>query len=142
MDLYGIGFANIRFAGDNINYVHEYSHRYNVFPEEVFLHEFIHTLERASMENGFDTVQLHDYEKYGYFEDNLIGLKDWYQDYMRCEILNKTTNQYVGLNEKVYYFKPPHENNFKYALEIEFNKEPENIIEEISQLVNVVIDAI
>lgn len=142
MDLYGIGFSNIRFASDNTNYVHEYNSRINTFSEEVFMHEFLHTLERTAKEHGYDTADLHDYEKYGYSEENLIGLKKWYQDYMRCKISDKASNQYVGLNEKVFVLKPIHENNFKYAIQIEFNEEPKNLLEEIKNLFNVIIEAV
>lgn len=142
MDLYGIGFSNIRFANDVTNYIHEYNKRINTFSEEVFIHEFLHTLERTSKEYGYDTVNLHDYEEYGYLETSLTGLKDWYQDYMRCNILDKETKQYIGLNEKIYTLKPVHENSFKYAIEIKFNEEPKNLFEEIKSLFNVVIEAI
>lgn len=142
MDLYGIGFSNIRFASDDTNYIHEYNYRINTFSEEVFMHEFLHTLERNGKENGYETADLHDYEKYGYSEENLIGLKNWYQDYMRCEILDKTINKYVGLNEKVFVLKPVHQNNFKYAIEVKFNEEPKNLFEEIKSLFNVITEAI
>lgn len=142
MDLYGIGFSNIRFASDGINYVYNYSSRVNTFPEEVFIHEFLHTLERISKEHGYPTVDLHDYETYGYDAGNINGLEDWYKDYMRCKILDEGTNQYVGLNEAVYSYKPVNENNFKFTVEVDFNDEPSNIIEEIKSLFNVVAEAI
>lgn len=142
MDLYGIGFSNIRFASDDTNYVYSYSSRVNTFSEEVFMHEFLHTLERISKEHGYPTVDLHDYETYGYDEGNINGLEDWYEAYMKYEILDERTNQYVGLNETVYTYKPVNENNFKFAVEVDFNNEPSNIIEEIKSLFNVVAEAI
>lgn len=142
MDLYGIGFSNIRFAGDDTNYIYSYSTRVNTFSQEVFMHEFLHTLERISNEHGYLTVNLHDYENYGYDAGNINGLEDWYRDYMRCEILDEKTDQYIGLNEAVYSYKPANENNFKFAIEINFNDEPSNIIEEIKSLFNVVTEAI
>lgn len=142
MDLYGIGFSNIRFASDDTNYVHKYNYRANTFSEEVFIHEFLHTLERASKEHGYPIVDLHSYESYGYNAESRIGLKSWYQDYIRGEILDKTTNEYVGLNEDVFSFKPENENNFKFSIEINFNDEPSNLFEEIRSLFNVVAEAI
>lgn len=142
MDLYGIGFSNIRFASDDINYVYNYSTRINTFSEEVFIHEFLHTLERICKEHGYPVVDLHDNEVYGYDSGNINGLEDWYEDYMRCEILDERTNQYVGLYEKVYSYKPVNENNFKFAVEIDFNYEPNNIIEEIKSLFNVIAEVI
>lgn len=142
MDLYGIGFSNVRFASDDTNYIHQYNYRINTFSEEVFMHEFLHTLERISQEHGYDTINLHDYEKYGYEEEGVIGLKNWYEDYLRHEILDEKTDKYVGLDERVFSLKPENENNFKYAIEVEFNEEPSNILEEIKSLFNVVTEAI
>lgn len=142
MDLYGIGFSNIRFANENTNYIHTYNYRINTFSEEVFIHEFIHTLERTSKEHGYETIDLHAHESYGYDEGGADGLEAWYKDYMRCEILNKNTNKYIGLNEEVYFFKPVNENNFKFAIEVEFNDEPDNLFEEIKSLFNVVTESI
>ena len=141
MDLYGIGFSNIRFASDDVNYIYNYS-RTNTFTEEVFMHEFLHSLERISKEHGYLTVDLHDYETYGYDAGNINGLEEWYKDYMRCEILDKKTGQYIGLNEAVYSYKPVNENNFKFAVDVDFNNEPSNIIEEIKSLFDVVAEAI
>lgn len=142
MDLYGIGFSNIRFASDDTNYIYKYNTRINMFAEEVFIHEFLHTLERTSNEHGYPTVDLHDYEVYGYDSGNINGLEDWYGDYMKCKILDKKTNRYVGLNEEVFSFKPVNENNFKFPVEIDFNNEPSNIIEEIKCLFDIVAEAI
>lgn len=142
MDLYGIGFSNIRFASDNTNYIHQYDYRINTFSEEVFIHEFIHTLERTSKDHGYKTINLHDYEEYGYKESGINGLQEWYEDYMRSEIFDENTNEYVGLNENVYSLKPVNETNFRFAIEVNFNEEPSNVFEEIKSLFNVVADAI
>lgn len=142
MDLYGVGFSNIRFASDDTNYVYNYNVRVNNFSEEVFMHEFIHTLERTSQEYGYHTITLHDYEKYGYKEEGVLGLKSWYKDYLRHNILDKNTNEYVGLNENVYTLKPINEDNFNFALEVEFNEEPQNLFEEVKCLFDVVTDAL
>lgn len=140
MDLYGIGFSNIRFAGEDANYIHRYNNRGNIFAQEVFVHEYIHTLERTSKEFGYETVDLHDYEKYGYKDGSINGLKEWYEDYLKCKIVDK--NKYIGLNEKVYALKPVNEHNFKFSVEVNFNHEPNNILEEIKSLFNVLTEAI
>lgn len=142
MDLYGIGFSNIRFASDDTNYIHNYNYRYNTFSEEVFVHEFLHTLERTSNEHGYKTIDLHDFEAYGYEEGGINGLQEWYEDYMRREIFDENTKEYVGLNEEVYSLKPVNETNFNFAIEVKFNEEPSNIFEEIKSLFNVVTEAI
>ncbi len=142
MDLYGIGFSNIRMSNVKNDYTYQYEYRINTFPEEVFIHEFLHTLERNLVEDGYEIPALHDYEKYGYKEERLIGLKNWYEDYMNCKILDETTKEYVGLNEITYTLKPVHESDFKYSVEIEFNKEPQNILEEIKSLANVILSVL
>ena len=39
--------------------------------------------------------------------------------------------QKYGLDEIVYTLTPPAEGDFEYAIDVEFSKEPQNIIEEI-----------
>ena len=66
MDLYGIGYSNIRLPNDSSSYIYTYNSRINTFPEEVFVHEFLHSLERIMQERNYDIPELHDYKKYGY----------------------------------------------------------------------------
>lgn len=135
MDYYGIGFSNIRLPNDNSkSYAYKYNPYLNTFPEEVFLHEFLHTLERNLIEYGYTIPALHDNEVYGYSHQALVGLKDWYKDYMTKKIWDSKTNEYIGLDEIVYKLKPAHESDFKDAEEIDFVKEPSNIFEEIGAM--------
>ena len=137
MDLEGIGFSNIRLPNDKSSYIYTYNPNINTFPEEVFIHEYLHSLERILQERGYNIPELHDNDKYGYDSQILVGLKEWYEDYMTCNI--KTTNgNNVGLDEIVYTLTPPAESDFKYSVEKEFNNEPENIIEEIKSVFGVV----
>ena len=138
MDLEGIGFSNIRLPNDKSSYIYTYSPSINTFPEEVFIHEYLHSLERILQERGYDIPQLHDNSKYGYESEKLIGLKEWYKDYMTCNI--KTSNgELIGLDEVVYTLTPPAASDFEYSVEIKFNKEPENIIEEIRTMGEIVL---
>ena len=130
MDLYGIGYSNIRLPNDKSSYIYTYNPSINTFPEEVFIHEFLHSLERSLQERNYDIPELHDYEKYGYENQKLVGLRDWYSDYMCCNIEKNDGNK-VGLDEVVYKLTPPAESDFRYSLETEFNDEPDNVIEEI-----------
>ena len=134
MDYYGIGFSNIRLPNSSRNYTYRYSPMINQFPQEVFLHEFLHSLERNAEEYGYERPELHNYELYGYKNENLIGQKKWYADYMNKNI--ETENGKIGLPAEIYTLKPAKNNNFKYSYELkdEF-KEPENIIEEIRELI-------
>ena len=132
MDYYGIGFSNIRLPNDSKNFTYKYNTKINQFPEEVFLHEFLHTLERNSLEYGYERPELHDYEKYGYENEKLIGQKQWYEDYMNKKIY--TSNGYVGLPEEVYILKHAKRSNFNYPYELDVYSEPQNIIEEIREI--------
>ena len=69
MDLHEIGYSNIRLPNDQNSYIYTYDSRVNVFPEEVFIHEFLHSLERISKEYEYDIPELHDYKKYGYTKE-------------------------------------------------------------------------
>ena len=133
MDYYGIGFSNIRLPNDSRSYIYKYNSRVNTFPEEVFLHEFLHSLERNAEEYGYERPELHDYEKYGYENELLEGQKQWYTDYMNKEI--KTTEGNVGLPAEIYTLKPAKNSDFDYSYKIEdVFKQPENIIEEIIEI--------
>ena len=138
MDYYGIGFSNIRLPNDARSYIYKYNTRINQFPEEVFLHEFLHSLERNSEEYGYNRPELHDYEKYGYENEAVFGQKKWYKDYMNKEI--KTINGNIGLPPEIYTLKPAKENNFINSYKVEAFNEPENIIEEIIQLIKNILN--
>lgn len=133
MDYYGIGFSNIRLPNDSRSYIYKYNLRINQFPEEVFLHEFLHSLERNSIEYGYEIPELHDYEKYGYINENLVGQKKWYTDYMNQNI--RTTEGMIGLPSEIFINKPAKNSNFKYSYKIDEFKQPENIIEEIREII-------
>jgi len=50
MELYNIGFSTIRLSTNTDSYTYKYHQGVNTFPEETYLHEFLHTLERNCME--------------------------------------------------------------------------------------------
>ena len=132
MDYYGIGFSNIRLPNDTESYIYKYNTRINQFPEEVLLHEFLHSLERNAEEYGYEVPALHDYEKYGYKNERLIGQKEWYEDYMNKNI--EAAEGKIGLPEEIYTLKPAKSNNFQNAYKLEEFKEPQNLVEEIKQI--------
>lgn len=133
MEYLGIGFSNIRMPDDTNNLAYEFNPKINTFPEEVFIHEFLHTLERNAKEYGYERPELHDYEKYGYVEENKNGLIKWYTDYMNKSINYNGKN--IGLPEEIYTIKPVHNNNFKYTTETKIFEEPNGIIEIIDSIV-------
>ncbi len=132
MEYFGIGYSNIRLPDSERNYAYKYDYYYNTFPEEVYIHEFLHTLERNSRTYGYEIPNLHDYEKYGYKEDRVTGQKKWYIDYMNKQI--DYNGEKIGLPEEIYTYKPVHESDFKYSVKVNALKEPKNIIEVIRSL--------
>lgn len=137
MDYYGIGFSNIRLPNDQESYIYRYNTRINQFPEEVFLHEFLHSLERNAKEYGYEVPALHDYENYGYENELLIGQKKWYTDYMNQKIQTSTGN--IGLPAQIYTLKPAKRSNFEHAYKIDAFTQPQNIIEEIKEVFEKII---
>lgn len=132
MDYYGIGFSNIRLPNSSKSYVYKYDTRINTFPEEVLMHEFLHSLERTAKEYGYQRPELHDYQKYGYKNETLIGQKKWYTDYINKNI--KTTSGNIGLPQEIYTLKPAKSSNFNYSYKMDEFKQPQNIIEEIKEI--------
>ncbi len=107
-----IGFSNIRISGDTLKSYHTSS--YNTFSEEVFLHEFLHTLEHNMEDLGYDPIALHDNEKYNYKNKSREGLKAWYYDYMNSNV----SESKIALNDEVYNTQPVNEKNFKASYEL------------------------
>lgn len=134
MDYMGTGFSNIRMPDDKNNLAYEFDYRINTFPEEVFIHEFLHTLERNSADYGYKIPELHSYKMYGYTENTTNGLKQWYADYMNKKIEFNGTQ--IGLPEEIYKYKPVHESNFKYSVQIDALQEPDDIIKTIQSITN------
>jgi len=138
MEYRNIGFSNIRLPNSESNYIYKYDSRINTFPEEVYVHEFLHTLERNAEEYGYERPELHDYEKYRYKNENIVGLKRWYTDYMNKEV-KSSSKGYVGLPEEIFTKKPTKTSDFEYSRQLDYFKEPENIIEELNDIANKVI---
>lgn len=129
----GIGFSNIRMPDDKNNLVYKFNYNINTFPEEVFIHEFLHTLERNAKEYKYERPELHDYATYGYTEDSKQGLKKWYTAYMNKTI--KYNGTLIGLPPEIYTCKPANESNFKYAVEVPAFKEPQGVIEVVQSII-------
>lgn len=138
MDYYGIGFSNIRLPNDSKSYIYKYNPKINSFPEEVFLHEFLHSLERTALEYQYNIPALHDYEKYGYKNENLRGQKLWYTDYMNCNISSDGIK--LGLPNEIYNLKPAKSKNFEHSYNIEVFEEQQNIIQKIKQVFSKMIE--
>lgn len=135
MEYEGIGFSNIRIPNDTSSGIYQYNVFYNQFPEEVMVHEFLHSLEKDLKDREYDIPALHDYERYGYENQKLVGLKDWYRDYMRKQIAT-TTGEFIGLEPEVYYMQPVQKSDFAYSYQGNQLKEPANIIEEIISFIH------
>lgn len=122
------GFSNIRITENDYAISIK-----NTFPEEVFLHEFLHTLERNSAEYGYAVPALHDYKKYGYAEDSVDGLRKWYEDYMNKKIMNN--GKYEGLPEEIYSLKPAKSKDFEYSYKLDKLDEPNTPREKLESVV-------
>lgn len=129
MDYRNIGYSNIRLPKNDKDYTYKYDYRANTFPEEVFIHEFLHTLERNAQEYGFEIPALHDSSRYGYQSEPFIRLKNWYQDYMNQKI--QYQGNQIGLPEEIYTIKPVKTSNFEFTNTIDVFAEPDSILQEI-----------
>ena len=130
-----IGFSDIRMPNDLENStMYKYDIKNDTFPEEVFVHEFLHSLERNLLEKGYTFPALHDNEKYGYKSQAVSGLKEWYRVYMTCNI--NTTAGKTGLDPIVYTTKPIQISDFENSKEVEFEQAPHNIIDIAIQIIN------
>ena len=137
MEYNQIGYSNIRLPSDRNSRLYQYS-SYNTFPQEVLLHEFLHTLERNEQDNGNNNIaELHDNNIYGYQEQRTNGLENWYRAYMQNNIQNAPDK---GLTDFAYSSKPIYESNFEYSIELDYLDEPDNILEEVSSIISRVFE--
>ncbi|MBR2704056.1 MAG: hypothetical protein IKE91_01135 [Clostridia bacterium] len=138
MEYKGIGFSNIRMPTEEGSSQYMYIEQENIFPEEVFIHEFLHTLERNSKKYGFEIPALHDNEVYGYMENNLNGLYDWYKAYMTKSI----GKEGLGLDSRIYNLKPLNDNNFSNAKKLDEFEDVKNILERLKLVIKTMRDGI
>ena len=110
MSYRGMGFSNIRLPNDRNSYTYKYNALRNTFPEEVFVHEFLHTLEKNQVSYGYDVPELHSYEQYGYENEAVIGQRKWYKDYMQKNI--DSNGEKIGLESFIYTAKPVQKEDF------------------------------
>ena len=113
-----VGFSDIRFPDTMDTYSYDYDRETNTFPEEAFVHEFLHGLERISLDCNYDTVELHDNVKYGYTKNETEGLRKWYNDYLQKIIVDNGRN--IGLDEKVFTIKPAKMNQFENSIKLDY----------------------
>ncbi|MBR2744215.1 MAG: hypothetical protein IKE01_02820 [Clostridia bacterium] len=127
MEYGDVGFSNIRMPSSKSSNIYVYDENSNVFPEEVFVHEFLHSLEKNAVKYGFNVPALHSNENYGYKKQASIGLYNWYKDYMNSNI----SDEKLGLDTQIYKLKPIKDENFcKYKIADDF-EDVTNIIERI-----------
>lgn len=132
MEYKGIGFSNIRMPTSLNSNKYVYDEETNRFPEEVFVHEFLHTLERNSQKYGFSVPALHDNSKYGYVDEDVEGLYTWYKDYM----VKSIGNDNLGLDSCIYKLKPLNEENFENSININEFEDVKNIFERLKLVVD------
>jgi hypothetical protein len=86
----GAGFSRIHVP---INYIDWGS----TYPEEIFIHEWLHNVEGYYRGLGYNAPNLHDAEAYGYQPDPNAGgsWHEWYEDYMQNKVWDGS--QYIGV---------------------------------------------
>ena len=134
MEYKGRGFSNIRMPTKSYNSKYTYDDKSNKFPEEVYVHEFLHTLEHNSKKYNYCVPALHDNEKYGYEYKSEDGLYRWYNDYMSCNI----GEDKKGLNERLYILKPLDEENFKSSKKLNEFEDVKNILERFKLVIETI----
>lgn len=134
MEYKGIGFSNIRMPTSSKSEKYVYNDKTNQFPEEVFVHEFLHSLEKNSEKYGYSVPALHDYEKYGYYSNSVTGLYDWFKAYMTSTI--GSDNQ--GLSKQIYKLKPIKESNFKTSTVLDEFEDVTNIFERLKLVIKTI----
>ena len=137
MEYKNMGFSDIRMPTSSKSCQYIYDENLNMFPEEVFIHEFLHTLEKNSRKYGYDVPSLHDYEKFGYETDNIYGLYYWYKDYMTKNIDGK-----LGLDKEIYKFKPIDDENFVDCQILNEFEDVKNIFERLNLVIKTINDNI
>ena len=138
MEYRGIGYSNIRMPTDSNSDKYVYNSKTNPFPEEVFIHEFLHSLEKTAKKYGYNVPALHDNEKYGYKESNTKGLYDWYKAYMTKTIGDDN----LGLDDAVYQLKPLNDKSFKDAKTLNEFEDVRNIVERLKLVLKTMRDGI
>ena len=83
-----------------------------------------------SIKDTFDIEEWHSPD--GYIKDEIIGLYDWYKDYMSCNIKNEN----IGLNKQIYMYKPVHESNFINSTKLNYFDEPTGTVEKIKSIIS------
>lgn len=138
-----IGYSNIRIPDENNKgrYMVIYNSQTNRFPDEVFIHEFLHYIERVSNELNRPIPVLHNYKDFNYRKVTGLGLKTWYGDYMSHNVDDILHGTKVGVDKTVYHdAKLSKREFFENPKEIEFDGEPHSIAEFIDLISRVAKD--
>ncbi len=102
----GAGYAFVRFldeADDPVYWASTPSE--NVpYPEETYVHEWIHEIEQHFANMGLIIPSPHDAEKYGYQKHNGNWLYDYYADILGCRIWDG--EKYIGVPEYAWEYTP------------------------------------
>lgn len=136
-----LGYSNIRLpiTYEKGRHMFIYDRNKNTFPEEVFIHEYLHSLESISEDYGYRYPSIHDYESFGYQNHSIFKLKNWYTDFLNQDITNKNIEEFYGLHKDVYkYANIVNREDFSKAKELDFDKEPDNIVEALKLLIKTI----
>jgi hypothetical protein len=106
----GAGYSFVAFLdGDADWYMTATSD--NPYPEEVYVHEWLHQLESFYRDKGYEFpgIDEADTAAYGYIRANSIGYNGWhifYADIMSGKVYNKVTKKYIGITSEMWHLTP------------------------------------
>ncbi|GHU87270.1 hypothetical protein FACS1894202_01270 [Clostridia bacterium] len=92
----------------------------NPYPEEVFVHEWLHQLEAFYRGKGYTFPGVDDSIIYGYKNALTIGYNGWhvyYGDIMKCTVYDSNLDKYIGMTAEMWRIKPSEEPVAKATIE-------------------------
>ena len=106
----GAGYAFVRFLEGTDTDWYLVPTTDNPYPEEVYVHEWIHQIEGHYNAKGFSVPSADDALKYGY-TDLTEGAGGWYrfyEDILSCNVLDPVTGKRIGVPGTAWADKPSH----------------------------------
>lgn len=83
---------------------------------------------------AYNIPALHDYSKYGYQDEQIVGLKKWYSDYMQ-ELITASNGSKIGIPKTIYNIKPATSVDFQNSYEINVLKRAKKYYGEINSII-------
>ncbi|MGL5087404.1 MAG: hypothetical protein ACRC68_17085 [Clostridium sp.] len=104
-DANGATYAAVRLF-DSDHSLWYFDPRNAEYPEEVFIHEWLHGVEQTLAQKGYAGPWTHDAEEYGYTTNNRGSWNSWYRDLMQGNITDPATGKKIGITPDLWKIKP------------------------------------